>query len=178
MKWYLIFFITVLGFSAQNIVFADSNPTFQDGILILPSVDSPEKAGAYQNVRFKLTENNEWELLDFLITKELQYIDQVEIIKTDSFPIQVFLKVAGSFTSGCEEMGQIIYKLLENRFDVWMYSTVDEKFSTGEFTCTQGFIPFTHIIPLPVYSLKKGDYEYSVNGHYMGTFNLAEDNKL
>ncbi|KHD05590.1 hypothetical protein PN36_07025 [Candidatus Thiomargarita nelsonii] len=178
MKLYLIFFITVIGFSALNIVFADNNPTFQDGILILPSVDSPEKAGAYQNVRFKLTENNEWELLDFVIIKELQYIDKVEIIKTDSFPIQVFLKVAGNI-DGCSKIGQISYKLLEKRFDVWIYSIVDEKFSTGDIVlCAAGFIPFTTIIPLPVYSLKKGDYEYSVNGHYMGTFNLAEDNKL
>ncbi len=156
----------------------DSNPTFQESILSLPSVDSPERGGEYQNVEFKLTKEGEWQLLDFVITKELQYLDQVEIIKTDSFPIQVFLKVTGHFTTGCQEMGQISYRLLEQRFDIWMYSTQDEKFSTGEFACGAGFSPFTHIIPLPVYGLDKGEYKYSVNGRYTGTFNLAENNKF
>ncbi len=156
----------------------DSNPTFQESILSLPSVDSPERGGEYQNVEFKLTKEGEWQLLDFVITKELQYLDQVEIIKTDSFPIQVFLKVTGHFTTGCQEMGQISYRLLEQRFDIWMYSTQDEKFSTGEFTCGAGFSPFTHIIPLPVYGLDKGEYKYSVNGRYTDTFNLAENNKF
>jgi hypothetical protein len=156
----------------------DSNPTFQDGILLLPSVDSPERGGEYQNVKFKLTQEGEWQLLDFLIPKELQQIDKVEVIKTDSFPIQVFLRVVGNFTSGCQEMGQINYQLLGNKFEVWMYSNVGEKFSSGEFACTQGFVPFTHIILLPIYSLNKGEYEYSVNGRYTGTFGLAKDNKL
>jgi hypothetical protein len=147
-------------------------------MLILPSVDDPERGGAYQNVSFKLTEDGEWELVDFLITKELQYIDEVEVIKTDSFPIQVFLKVAGRFTSGCQEIGEISYRVLGNQFDIWMYSTQDEKFSTGEFACTAGFSAFTHIMPLPVYALKKGEYEYRVNGRYTGTFNLVEDNNL
>ena len=164
------------GSVTQNMVL-DDNPMFQNGILILPSVDLPEKGGSYQNVKFQLTEQGEWQLLDFLVTKELQYIDQVEMIKTDSFPIQVFLKVAGHF-NGCQEMGQISYRLLEQKFDIWMYPTQDEKFSTGEFTCVAAMTPFTHIIPLPVYSLAKGEYEYSVNGRYTGTFNLAEDNKL
>jgi hypothetical protein len=53
---------------------ANSNPTFRDSLLILPSVDLPERGGAYQNVMFKLTEEGEWQLLDFLKTKELQYI--------------------------------------------------------------------------------------------------------
>ena len=52
-------------------------------MLILPSVDLPEKGGAYQNVMFELTDEGEWKLLDFLITQELQHIDKVEIIKTD-----------------------------------------------------------------------------------------------
>ncbi len=156
----------------------DNNPTFQNGILLLPSVDSLKRGGQYQNVKFKLTEQGEWQLLDFVITKELQYLDQVEVIKTDSFPIQVFLKVTGHFTSGCQVMGQISYRLLEQRFDIWMYPTGDEKFPPSEFTCTLGFVPFTHIIPLPVYALDKGEYKYRVNGRYTGTFNLAKNNKF
>ncbi len=158
----------------------DNNPTFQNGILLLPSVDSLKRGGQYQNVKFKLTEQGEWQLLDFVITKELQYLDQVEVIKTDSFPIQVFLKVTGHFSNGCQKMGQISYRLLEQRFDIWMYSTyADEEFSTSEYTCTAALSPlFTYIIPLPVYTLEKGEYKYSVNGRYTGTFNLAKNNKF
>ncbi|BAP55975.1 hypothetical protein THII_1678 [Thioploca ingrica] len=178
MNLYQVFWVVIIGLLALDIVFADSNPTFQENILLLPSVDSPERGGAYQNVQFQLTESGEWQLLDFTITPELQYLDKVEVIKTDSFPIQVFLKVSGNFITGCQEMGQISYRLLERKFDIWMYSTQDEKFSTGELTCAQMITPFTHIVPLPVYSLNKGEYEYSVNGRYTGTFSLAEDNKL
>ncbi|MCK5524476.1 MAG: hypothetical protein KAI83_15205 [Thiomargarita sp.] len=169
---------TVTPNNPANVSVTNSNPTFQDGILSLPFVDSLERGGEYQNVKFKLTKEGEWQLLNFVIPKELQYIDKVEVIKTDSFPIQVFLRVVGHFTSGCQEMGKMSCKLLGNKFDIWMYSTQDEKFSTGEFTCTQGFVPFTHIISLPIYSLKEGEYKYSVNGRYTGTFNLAEDNKF
>ena len=123
---------------------------------------------------FKLTEEGEWQLLHFLPKQELQHIDKVEIIKTDSVPVQVFLRVTGNFTSGCQEMGQISSRLLGKRFDIWMYSTQDKKFSTSELACTVSFSSFTHIIPLPVYSLKKGEYEYSVNGHHTGTFNLLK----
>ena len=155
-----------------------TNPTFQNDMLMLPSVDLPEKGVAYQNVMLNLTKEGEWQLLDFLITQELQQIDKVEIIKTDSFPIQIFLIITGSFTSGCEEIGQISTRLLGKKFDIWIYSTQDKKFSTSEFACTEGFSSFTHIIPLPAYSLKKGEYKYSVNGHHTGTFNLDKNNKL
>jgi hypothetical protein len=60
-------------------------------------------------------------------------------------------------------------KLLVKRFDIWMYPKRSH--------CGTGS-PFTHLIPLPVYSLNKGEYEYSINGRYTGTFHLAEDNKL
>jgi len=146
-----------------------TNPIFQDSMLILPSVDLPERGGAYQDIIFKLTKEGEWQLLDFLITPELQQIDNVEIIKTDSFPVQVFLKVTGNFTYNGQKMGQISSRLLMNRFDIWMYS--NESHYKLDLT-------FTKIIPLPVYSLMKGEYEYSVNGRYTGTFDLAEDNRF
>ena len=174
----LLSMVTLSGYADFSAKATDNNPTFQNGILSLPSVDSLERGGQYQNVKFKLTEQGEWQLLDFVITKELEYLDQVEIIKTDSFPIQIFLKVTGNFTSGCQEMGQISYRFLEQRFDIWMYPSLDEKFPPSEFACTAGFVPFTHIIPLPVYALDKGEYKYSVNGRYTGTFSLAEDNKF
>lgn len=37
--------------------------------------------------------------------------------------------------------------------------------------------PFEKNIPLSVYDLKAGDYEYSINGgDYTGTFTLTQDN--
>jgi len=144
---------------------ANRNPTFRNNMLLmLPFVDLPDRGSVYQNVALELTEEGEWQLLFFSETL-LPRIDKIEIIKTDSFPIQVFLKAVGSF-SGCQEVSS---RLLVNRFDIWMYPK-----RSG---CNKGFT-FTHVIPLPVYSLKKGEYEYSVNGRYTGTFNLDKDNKL
>jgi len=149
---------------------ANYNPTFRDNrFLILPFVDLPQRGGAYQEVVFELTKEGEWQLLSFSETQELQHIDKVELIKIDSFPIQVFLRVVGSFTFDCQEIGQISSILLVNKFDIWMYPKKSR--------CRKGFT-FTHVIPLPVYSLKKGEYEYSVNGRYTGTFNLDKDNKF
>jgi hypothetical protein len=153
---------------------ANNNPTFRNNnTLTIPFVDLPEKGGAYQNVKFELTEKGEWKLLTFIKGYEIQHINKVEVIKTNSFPVQVLLKITGHFMYNCQEVGEFISRLLVNKFDVWMY-----KKRTDRGGCGFEQTPFTHIIPLPVYSLRKGKYEYSVNGSHTGTFDLDEDNKL
>jgi hypothetical protein len=155
-------------------------PIFNGDTLRIPAVDSLEKSGEFQDVIFKFNEQGEWLLLDYKVGKEIhvQEIENVELIKTETFPIQVFLKISGNFTSGCQKVGKIKHKQIENNFNVVIYYDNDEKFSSGEFTCTAGFVPFTRVIPLPVYSLKEGEYQYTVNSDFTGIFNLGSDNEL
>lgn len=44
--------------------------------------------------------------------------------------------------------------------------------------CMQVVEPFEKTIPLQVYGLPAGTYEYSVSGEHTGTFTLIRDNTL
>ncbi len=44
--------------------------------------------------------------------------------------------------------------------------------------CTTALVPFEKIIPLPVYGLSAGNYEYTVNKKVTGSFELKSDNNL
>jgi len=179
MKSYRIFFVTIITFFSLTISFADNLPLYDNGILTLPSVDSPDKPGEYQDATFEYTEQDGWQLLGFkngrllnILTEVSTGIENVEIIKTDTFPTQVFLKVTVTLLNE-SLMGQIRYKLTGNMFEVFMY------YSNTPCVCTSNIgMTFAKIIPLNIYSLKKGDYEYSVNGNFTGSFSLAEDNEL
>ncbi len=97
-------------------------------------------------------------------------IKDVEIIKTETFPVQVFLKVTLSL---CASVGLYRSILVENRFNIYMY----QHFFTELADCPSLRLD-SEIIPLDVYSLKKGEYEYSINGNFTGAFSLVEDNEL
>lgn len=166
-------FLIISAASSNEVV-----PIFNDDTLRIPTVDSLEESGKFQDVIFKLNEKGEWLLLDYKAGKEIQNIKEVEIIQTETFPIQVFLKVSGYFSNGCRNIGQIRHKLVENNFEVFIYYGNNKKFPPEEFTCTTAIVPFSEIIPLPIYSLKEGMYGYTVNGGFKGVFDLASDNGL
>ena len=174
-----VFLIIFTNFFLLGPLFSsETNPNFNGEILIIPAVDSQKIGSKYQDVILKLNEQGEWLLLDYKLGREIQKIEKVEIIQTKIVPIQVFLKVSGSFSDGCQNIGQIRHKLVENNFEVFIYHENNNNFSPEEFTCTAAIKPFNIIIPLPVYSLKKGEYQYIVNRNFTGTFNLISDNVL
>jgi len=156
----------------------DSYPTYQDGILTIPRVDTPDQAGNFLNATFKSTAQGTWELQGFKTVNEYPLekapIEQVKLVITNSFPIQVFLNVQGTFTSGCGDLGQINQRLISNRFEV----TIHAEFPDAPL-CTQQVRAFEKNIPLSVYDLSAGSYEYSINGgDYVGTFTLTQDNRF
>ncbi len=169
-----IFFVIAIEFLILSTASSNEEaPVFNGDTLRVPAVDSSEKPGEFQDVIFKFNEQGEWLLLDYKTGEEIQEIENVELIKTETFPTQVFLKISGTFTNGCESIGKIKHKLIENNFNVAIYyNDNDEK------VCTLGFVPFTEVIPLPVYALKKGAYRYTVNGDFTGFFDLVSDNEL
>jgi len=174
-----IFFIIVIEFLILSTASSnEETPIFNGDTLRIPAVDSSEKSVEFQDVMFKFNEQGEWLLLDYKVGKEIQKIEEVEIIQTETFPIQIFLKVSGFFSNGCQNIGQIRHKLVENNFEVFIYYENDEKFPPEEFTCTAAVAPFSKVIPLPVYSLKEGRYRYTVNSDFSGVFDLANDNGL
>lgn len=154
---------------------------YNNGVLMLPIVASPTEPGAYQEAVFNYTEQEGWQLIQFYPGLLLDIatannfwggIKKVELIKTDSFPVQVFLKA--TITLGCEIWaGRIRYTLTGNAFNVFIYHSYEPCSVVGGASET-----FTKIIPLDIYALTAGNYNYSVNGNFAGTFNLAEDNEL
>jgi hypothetical protein len=73
----------------------EKSPIFDGNTLKIPMIDSPGNLGAYQDVEFKLNDEGEWKLSNYAIKVKLRSIDKVEIIKTPSFPTQVFFKSIG-----------------------------------------------------------------------------------
>lgn len=199
MKSAKIFFLSVMliSLAAATTVFgedpAGTYPTYQDGILTIPRIDTSEQLGIVQDAKLRLTEQGDWRLTEFkaagtsVLTRPT--VETVETIVTDTFPVQVFLKVSGLFTNGCTVMGKIPQRLKDNRFEVIMYA---ERHNPEDTTCAAIVVYFEEIIPLSVYGLSAGTYEYNLSGisvfgtsgegvipkTFTGTFELAKDNKF
>ncbi len=160
-------------------------PVYKDGVLTIPTVNTAEQVGQYQDVTFKLTEQGNWQLLSYKsigttvgnFVLWLPPIEKIDVIKTEIFPVQVFLRVSGSFGSGCrhldpgQNIGQINQRLQNNRFDITIAGQSDVS-----KVCPAIQTPFVQTIPLAVYGLSAGVYTYNVNGT-TGTFELTASNK-
>lgn len=162
-------------------VFSADTPTFQDGLLSIPTVNTPTQVGQYQAVTFEFTAQDGWQLLNFkeVGTQGLgleAMVEAVELVKTDVIPVQVLLRVTGYFSGGCPSIGQINHRLEDNQFEVVIHST--RPTPVEEFACTAAIVPFRKTIPLPVYGLSAGTYAYRINGSNNGTFELVVDNEL
>jgi hypothetical protein len=163
------------------LLFNSGYPIYRDGTLIIPRVDTDAQAGNFQDTTFQFDSvTNTWRLLDYketaLVPGQRLVPDAVEVLVTDSSPIQVFLKVSGSSgpVSPCSEFGQINQRLDTNRFEI----TIHVVTGLNDFVCAAMAVPYEKIIPLEVYGLPAGTYEYSVNGEHTGTFSLTRDNTL
>jgi len=170
--------------SLINLAWGADSPLYKDGILSIPSVNSPEQVGKYQDVTFKLTEQGTWQLSSVKTIGAsvlgvpgigLAMIEKIDAVKTDTFPTQVFLRVSGGFDPcGTASIGQINQRLENNRFDVTI--TINFLRPAPPNGCLPSVQLFLKTIPLSVYGLSAGTYSYNVNGT-TGTFELTADNK-
>ncbi len=178
MRYINILPLTIALLPAMSALGADA-PVYKNGLLTIPTVNTAEQVGQYQDVTFKLTEQGYWQLSSLKAMGSvignsglgLAPISKVEVVKTDTFPTQVFLRVSGAFSDGCPHMGQVNQRLENNRFDI----TVANQYVVG-IPCPAIQTPFVKTFPLAVYGLSAGAYSYNVNGT-TGTFTLATDNK-
>ncbi len=152
-----------------------SHPTYQNNTLTVPRIDTLVQVGAAQNAVFQYNDKKlAWDLLSVEFNRTFS-LDQVTLVVTDSFPKQVFLKI--KWLQNCEIIGGVMQRLVNNRFEV----TVNTSSPNVVLDCA---VPVTAIynekvIPLSVYGLSAGNYEYSVNGgKFVGSFSLAQENKL
>jgi hypothetical protein len=158
---------------------ADQHPTYSedDATLVLPSITLNNKPGHFQEAELELIQDNLWLLRGVKEGKLNQDIKSVELIRTDSFPVQVFLKVTGEFTHGCAREGQVQSQLIDNTFVVNAYYENNIWTETPEIVlCAAVITPFSFVYPLKVYGLDAGDYEYELNSKFSGSFTLTENN--
>ncbi len=172
-------FISAIFLLQISYAFSTDTPTFQDGLLTIPTVNTPTQVGQFQGITFEFTAQGNWQLLGLkeVGTHGLGFdamIDDVELVKTDAVPVQVLLRVTGYFSDGCPSLGQINHRLEDNQFEI----AITSDGPTELVPCTQAIVPFRKTIPLPVYGLSAGIYSYSINSGNSGTFELAVDNEL
>ncbi len=181
-------FTRVLAFSLPATLFSfyaysESAPLYKDRVLTIPSVSTSEQVGQYQDLIFNYTPQGTWQLSDLksigtrigTAAVNLTWITKVDVIKTDGFPVQVFLRVNGTYEScNSGKFGQINQRMVDNRFDIAI--TYNSTVSSVPVACLPSLLNFIKTIPLSVYGLNAGTYTYNVNGT-TGTFTLAADNK-
>lgn len=180
-KIYLCCVLAVLNISVVTNVNADDKAPVLDGVeLNVPAVESSGIPGVFQDVRFKMTGfGNLWQLQAFKVGQPLNNLEQVELMQTDAFPVQVFLRVSGYLSNGCEEVGQIQAKQVGDTFKVFVYYKNQPPVEEGaDYACTQALVSFSEVVPLSVYGLQAGEYQYSVNEQFLGTFYLSADNRF
>ncbi len=151
---------------------AEQAASFNNNVLSIPNVDTPDKIAQYQNVQLKLAPDGRWDLLKANEYKTAQ-IDTLDLKVTETFPVQIFAVITGNLPNGCYSLGSINQRRLDNRFELSISQIQLQTFAV----CTQALVPFKETIPLEVYNLPKGSYEVYVHGKSAG-FNLSKNNSL
>ncbi len=100
------------------------------------------------------------------------YIDSVDALILESFPVQVNAVVRGNFADGCTTLADVQVSGPEN--NVFTISMIANR--NPEAMCTQALVPFEETVSLPVAGLPAGTYTIRVNGEAETTFELAVDN--
>lgn len=158
------------------------HPTYRDGTLYIPRVDTEQQAGNYLGATLQFdSASGMWKLVDFFDAfppgggvNMLLNPEKIEVIVIDSSPIQVFLKASVKFGDGCVRYGSINQRQTGNTFEIVMHK------NHGIHPTVICADPITdeRVIPLQVYGLPADTYEYIVNGKKTGTFTLSKDNTL
>lgn len=150
-------------------------PHYNNESLKVPVVDADTQPALFQDGEFVFDASiNAWRLVTFRVTPVIEkLIKNVELIKTDSNPAQVFLKISAPDIA-CNTPGRIGMRKTGNRFDVSAGFTSPPPGTA----CAAVVVPFEVTVPLPVFGLPAGIYEYNVNSEFVGSFELTEDNTL
>ena len=107
-------------------------------------------------------------------TESWVFINDVELMILESFPVQVRARIQGDLADGCTSIAGIeIERDVEaERFTVRIETTRDD-----DAICTQALVPFEESIDLDVRGLPAGTYTVDVHGE-TATFTLNVDNVL
>jgi len=103
---------------------------------------------------------------------ETAYIDNMDIVFLESFPLQVHAVVKGNFPDGCTSIQHHEVKREKNTFEIKVFT----KRPVDAF-CTEALVPFEYTVPLDVYGLAAGDYTVKAYNIF-NEFTFTQDNIL
>lgn len=157
------------------------------GVLTIPRVDSAERAGQFQSVRLERQADDSWRLVSFESVPSPRLhavrVDQVEVVKTASFPVVVYLRASGiQQLCGHDGAARVHQRRVDGRFEVAISVRLSDFAAqqlsqSGFLACTADARAFKVTTPLPVYGLAAGTHAYVVNG-VAGSFTLERENVL
>jgi hypothetical protein len=102
------------------------------------------------------------------------FIDRVDVLILESFPVQVRAVIQGNLPDGCTDIQEVRVEHEEgsNLFEVTIVTHRDP-----ELMCTMALVPFEESVSLDVLGLSAGTYTVDAHG-VTGTFELVVDNVL
>lgn len=119
-----------------------------------------------------LTKNKKSDLDDQNVVIGSAVVEEIDVMKLESFPIQVNVLARGYTPDGCTTLGDIKQSYANNKFTI----KIESKKPLDAENCTQVIMPFEKTISLNgVSGLPKGSYTVDVNG-VTGGFMLEMDN--
>lgn len=174
-------FKTGLLFMIAGFVRAEAQPVYdaETETLIIPSAVAQGQPGRFQDVLLEPAGEGLWRVarLHEGVLLDAQYVDEVWTSSTTGLPRQMFIHLAGTFNSGCPEVGRIEQQRNGNTLDVYVYYRDNAWLRDPEsVACTMAMEPFELDIPVNIHGLQAGEYDLRVNGQPLRTIVLDEDN--
>lgn len=100
------------------------------------------------------------------------HVEEIQVAKSDAFPVEVIITAKGTLADGCTTMGSIKQNYADGKFSV----VIESKKPQNAKKCSTDPVPFNQDISLAgVAGLAKGTYTIDVNG-VLGAFTLSVDN--
>ena len=145
---------------------------YKDQILTIPqgAVIGTEDVTYFESIELQATDNGDFVLVA-AEQRDLVYIDSVDVVIMESFPVQVSVTVSGNKSVPCVELLAPAISYKENTFTIVL---AESRLGPAE-TCIAVLDPFETTIALDVKGLAAGDYQVSVNGT-KAEFSLQADN--
>ncbi len=148
--------------------------------LTIPVVNSKTTPGVFQNIKIRHHQGEFWRLTAYweAVKFHSALIESVKLVTVGSQPpIQLYLEIKGRFY--CMDPGNIVQALEDNKLKVNFYYAEYPYFTIKEPTiCAASYDNFRKVVPLEVYGLPAGQYEYLLNGDFSGTFSFSQNNVL
>jgi inhibitor of cysteine peptidase len=101
---------------------------------------------------------------------EAAYIEMIDIVFLESFPLQVHAIIKGNLPDGCTTIQRHEVNREKNTFSIKVFTQ-----RPVDAICTQALVPFEYVVPLDVYGLHAGNYSVKAYNAF-GEFTFSQDN--